>query len=129
MQIKKINSVNFLGATEIKTKNPAVLHALDKKDLSWRKLENPELRFVRTSGHQVEKDGVIHGILCNKEEKDAIQSLYNLEVKSMKNGTFDSIYRPITEIYKAISENAPKVMIESIEELKNLPMLKGIKFI
>lgn len=122
-QSNRQQNINFGAAIHLKTNSHEVLEAIEYADLSWRGLPNPSFRFARTSGQQLEKDSFIHGILCNGEEKDALHSLYKLDLKNIEI--------PGTPVYSLafllnLSKNVKEVVVSSVEELKNLPMFKVI---
>lgn len=91
--------------------------------MGWRDLPNPTFRFERTSGQQLEADGYIHGILCDAEEKDALQSLYKLDMKNIKDKNA-SITGYSFNFLSELSKNAKEMVVSTVEELKNLEIFK-----
>lgn len=124
MEIKKTNAIHFGTAIHLKTNSHEVLEKIEDADSTWRSLSNPTFRFVRTSGNELEKDGFIHGILCDAEEKDAIHGMYKLGKKNVK--TFEYKNLSSWPLLESIANSAKQVIVNSVEELEKLPIFKMI---
>jgi len=69
MNIKKTGNINFTGYTNIKTKTPAILNALEDCDFHiWRRMENPECRYSHNAQGKPGNDGFFQGVLQDGED-------------------------------------------------------------
>lgn len=128
MKIRKTNAIQFGSAVHLATNNHDVVKTLESADSSWRNLQEPAFRFVRISGQQVEADGFIHGVLCNKEEAAAIQATERLisAMDQLPSTIQNKVTTPTSRwpLANSIAESLRPVVIKSVEELRKLDILR-----
>lgn len=133
--IQNDTSINFKGKLILKTNDPKVLVTLTEKGSKWEHSVNPKVLWHRFSGAGPEADGYYQGILLDKTEKNVLHSLDKLcrqEIEKPSKIKISDNSNPFmmhVHFMSYILSTADTVIVNSLEELRNLPMLKGMKLV
>ena len=133
-----MQQISFGKAIIIKTKQPEIAFKLASTGFpassrcKYFILTKGELFNARSSRGRVDadRDGFHRGILCDDAEMAAMTGIDTLAADHVytKELPVQTIRDAISGVLKYITANAEEVVISSLDELKNLPMLKNIKF-